>query len=124
MRGKDPDLTAVTSAPRATRGDGGIRSTSAPARTAWTATRPGVRPRVTPAIRSESVTTSPPNPSSSRSRPGTTWREIEDRYRVSLFMKNIGNVHYMQSLTAVAALFNFIQDNNPRTYGVKVQFDF
>jgi iron complex outermembrane receptor protein len=53
-----------------------------------------------------------------------TWREIEDRYRVSLFMKNIGNVHYMQSLTAVAALFNFIQDNNPRTYGVKVSFDF
>ncbi|MGE0667581.1 MAG: TonB-dependent receptor [Sphingomonadales bacterium] len=53
-----------------------------------------------------------------------TWREIEDRYRISLFMKNIGNVHYMQSLTAVAALFNFIQDNNPRTYGVKVSFDF
>ena len=53
-----------------------------------------------------------------------TWREIEDRYRISLFMKNIGNAHYMQSLTAVATLFNFIQDNNPRTYGVKVSFDF
>jgi iron complex outermembrane receptor protein len=53
-----------------------------------------------------------------------TWKDIEDRYRISLFMKNIGNAHYMQSLTAVAALFNFIQDNNPRTYGVKVSFDF
>ena len=53
-----------------------------------------------------------------------TWREAEERYRVSLFMKNITNAHYLQSLTAVAALFNFIQDNNPRTYGVEVSFDF
>jgi iron complex outermembrane receptor protein len=53
-----------------------------------------------------------------------TWREAEDRYRISLFMKNITNQHYMQSLTAVAALFNFIQDNNPRTYGVEASFSF
>jgi len=53
-----------------------------------------------------------------------TWREAEERYKISLFMKNITNQHYMQSLTAVAALFNFIQDNNPRTYGVEVSLDF
>ncbi|MBI1182082.1 MAG: TonB-dependent receptor [Alphaproteobacteria bacterium] len=53
-----------------------------------------------------------------------TWRDAEEHYRLSLFMKNITNAHYLQSLTAVAALFNFIQDNNPRTYGVEVQFDF
>jgi hypothetical protein len=38
-------------------------------------------------------------------------------------MKNITNAHYLQSLTAVAALFNFIQDNNPRTYGIEISFD-
>jgi iron complex outermembrane receptor protein len=52
-----------------------------------------------------------------------TWREAQERYKVSLFMKNITNVHYIQSITAVAALFNFIQDNNPRTYGIQISFD-
>jgi iron complex outermembrane receptor protein len=52
-----------------------------------------------------------------------TFRETEDRYQVSFFVKNITNERYMQSLTAVATLFNFIQDNNPRTWGVKISFD-
>jgi iron complex outermembrane receptor protein len=52
-----------------------------------------------------------------------TFRETDDRYKVSLFVRNLTNERYMQSLTAVATLFNFIQDNNPRTYGIKISFD-
>jgi iron complex outermembrane receptor protein len=70
------------------------------------------------------VLVTPVRKSSNVFNASVTWREIEDRYRVSLFMKNITNEHYLQSLTAVAALFNFIQDNNPRTYGVELSFDF
>ncbi|MEN3950903.1 TonB-dependent receptor [Iodidimonas sp. SYSU 1G8] len=52
-----------------------------------------------------------------------TFREIDDRYKVSFFVRNLTNERYLQSLTAVATLFNFIQDNNPRTWGVKISFD-
>jgi iron complex outermembrane receptor protein len=53
-----------------------------------------------------------------------TFNEIDNRYRVSVFMKNITNEHYIQSITAVAALFNFSQMNEPRHWGVEVSFDF
>ena len=53
-----------------------------------------------------------------------TFNEIDNRYRVSVFMKNITNEHYIQSITAVAALFNFMQMNEPRHWGVEVSFDF
>ncbi len=60
-----------------------MSSTSEPARSAWTAVRPASRPRVTAAIASESVTTSPAKPRSSRSRSVTTLRESEDGTRGS-----------------------------------------
>jgi iron complex outermembrane receptor protein len=69
------------------------------------------------------VLVSPVRSSSNIFNASVTWREAEERYRISLFMKNITNEHYMQSLTAVATLFNFIQDNNPRTYGIEISFD-
>ncbi|MEN3974137.1 TonB-dependent receptor [Emcibacter sp. SYSU 3D8] len=53
-----------------------------------------------------------------------TFNEIDNRYRVSVFMKNITNEHYIQSITAVAALFNFMQVNEPRHWGVEVSLDF
>ena len=53
-----------------------------------------------------------------------TFNEIDNRYKVSVFVKNLTNVHYIQSITAVAALFNFMQPNEPRHWGVEVSFDF
>jgi iron complex outermembrane receptor protein len=53
-----------------------------------------------------------------------TFNDIDSRYRVSFFMKNITNEHYIQSITAVASLFNFMQMNEPRHWGVEVSFDF
>ncbi|MEN3950901.1 TonB-dependent receptor [Iodidimonas sp. SYSU 1G8] len=52
-----------------------------------------------------------------------TFNEADDRYRVSFFVKNITNVRYVQSITAVAALFNFMQPNEPRHWGVEISFD-
>jgi iron complex outermembrane receptor protein len=52
-----------------------------------------------------------------------TFNDIDDRYRVSVFMKNITNEHYIQSITAVAALFNFMQVNQPRHWGIEISFD-
>ncbi len=53
-----------------------------------------------------------------------TFNEIDNRYRVSFFMKNITNEHYIQSITAVASLFNFMQMNEPRHWGIEVNVDF
>jgi iron complex outermembrane receptor protein len=53
-----------------------------------------------------------------------TWKEVEDRYQISFFVKNLTNERYIQALTPVATLFNFIQWNNPRTWGVEVAFKF
>lgn len=52
-----------------------------------------------------------------------TWEDIESRYRVSFFMKNITNEIYQQSGTYVAGLFNFRQPNEPRHWGIEVSFD-
>ena len=52
-----------------------------------------------------------------------TWEEIEGRYRVSFFMKNITNEIYQQSGTYVAGLFNFRQPNEPRHWGFEISFD-
>ncbi|MBI1182081.1 MAG: TonB-dependent receptor [Alphaproteobacteria bacterium] len=52
-----------------------------------------------------------------------TFNDIDDRYRVSFFVKNITNEHYIQSITAVAALFNFMQMNEPRHWGIEISFD-
>lgn len=51
------------------------------------------------------------------------WRDIEDRYRVSFFMKNITNELFKQSVTNVAGLFEFRVPNQRRHWGVEVSFD-
>lgn len=52
-----------------------------------------------------------------------TWTEIDDRYRISLFMKNITNEIYISTTTNVAGLFNFRQPNEPRHWGIEISFD-
>lgn len=52
-----------------------------------------------------------------------TWEEIDNRYRVSFFVKNVTNEVYIQSITTVAELFNFRVPNEPRHWGVEVSFD-
>ena len=53
-----------------------------------------------------------------------TWHDVDDRYKVSVFVKNLTNEHHMQSLTLVAGLFEYRTNNEPRTWGVEVGFDF
>jgi len=50
----------------------------------------------------------------------TTWRSVDDRYRVSAFVKNLTDEQYIATGTFVAGLFNFVQFNEPRHYGVEV----
>ncbi len=52
-----------------------------------------------------------------------TYDEIEGRYRVSFFWKNITKETYLNSGTYVAGLFNFAQRNVPRHWGVEIAFD-
>ena len=52
-----------------------------------------------------------------------TWEDIEGRYRIAFFMKNITNEIYQQSGTYVAGVFNFRQPNEPRHWGIEVSFD-
>lgn len=52
-----------------------------------------------------------------------TYDEIEGRYRVSFFWKNVTKETYINSITAVAGLFNFAQRNVPRHWGVEIAFD-
>jgi iron complex outermembrane receptor protein len=52
-----------------------------------------------------------------------TFNEIEDRYRISFFMKNITNELYVSTTTYVAGLFNFRQLNEPRHWGIEISFD-
>lgn len=52
-----------------------------------------------------------------------TYEDIEGRYRVSFFWKNVTKEVYINSGTYVAGLFNFAQRNVPRHWGVEVAFD-
>lgn len=52
-----------------------------------------------------------------------TWRETEERYRVSFFIKNLTNTIYKQAVTNVAGLFEFRVPNQRRHWGVEVTFD-
>ena len=70
-----PDRTAVSTAWYAVGRSGGMRSRSAPARIARTATSASPYRLRTPAMSSASVTTTPSYPSSPRSRPVITARE-------------------------------------------------
>ncbi len=49
--------------------------------------------------------------------------EIDNRYKVSLFVKNITNELYVSTTTYVAGLFNFRQPNEPRHWGIEISFD-
>lgn len=53
----------------------------------------------------------------------TTYEDVDGRYRISLFWKNITKETYINSGTYVAGLFNFAQRNVPRHWGVEVAFD-
>lgn len=52
-----------------------------------------------------------------------TYEDIEGRYRISFFWKNVTKETYINSITAVAGLFNFAQRNVPRHWGVEIAFD-
>jgi iron complex outermembrane recepter protein len=51
-----------------------------------------------------------------------TWRSVNEDYRVSLFVKNVTNEIYASTGTFVAGLFNFVQANQPRHWGIEVAY--
>jgi iron complex outermembrane receptor protein len=53
-----------------------------------------------------------------------TWRDVEERYRVTLFMKNILNEYKRLGANSVAGLWNMTIYGRPRTYGLEVGFHF
>ena len=53
-----------------------------------------------------------------------TWRDSEERYRVTVFAKNILNEKYRLGSNSVAGLWNMTIYGKPRTYGVEVGFHF
>ncbi len=54
----------------------------------------------------------------------TTWRSADERYRVSAFVKNLTDEQYISTGTFVAGLFNFVQFNEPRHFGIEVAASF
>ncbi|MEN3950904.1 TonB-dependent receptor [Iodidimonas sp. SYSU 1G8] len=52
-----------------------------------------------------------------------TWREVEDRYRLSFFVKNITNELYNQATTNVGGLFEIRVPNQRRHWGLELTFD-
>jgi iron complex outermembrane receptor protein len=52
-----------------------------------------------------------------------TWREPDDRYRMSFFVKNITNELYNQATTNVGGLFEFRVPNQRRHWGLEISFD-
>ena len=52
-----------------------------------------------------------------------TWRSNSERYRVSLFVKNISDEIYAVTGTFVAGLFNFVQVNHPRHWGLEFSYN-
>lgn len=53
-----------------------------------------------------------------------TFRDNEERYRLSFFMKNITNELYRQSATVVGALNRIYVPGDPRHWGIELGFDF
>ncbi len=51
------------------------------------------------------------------------WRSPDERYRVSLFVKNVTNEIYASTGTFVAGLFNFVQMNEPRYWGLELAYN-
>lgn len=52
-----------------------------------------------------------------------SFREMQDRYRVSFFVKNITNELYNQATTNVGGLFEFRVPNQRRHWGLELSFD-
>ncbi len=52
-----------------------------------------------------------------------TWRSNSERYRVSFFVKNISDEIYAVTGTFVAGLFNFVQVNHPRHWGLEFSYN-
>lgn len=52
-----------------------------------------------------------------------TWRSMDEKWRVSAFVKNISDEIYANTGTFVAGLFNFVQVNNPRHWGVELSYN-
>jgi iron complex outermembrane receptor protein len=53
-----------------------------------------------------------------------TWRDSEERYRVTTFVKNILNENHRIGANSVAGLWNMTIYGRPRTYGVELGFHF
>jgi iron complex outermembrane recepter protein len=51
-----------------------------------------------------------------------TWRSADDNIRASLFVKNITDEIYASTGTFVAGLFNFVQVNQPRHWGLELAY--
>ncbi|WP_346324237.1 TonB-dependent receptor [Emcibacter sp. SYSU 3D8] len=52
-----------------------------------------------------------------------TYRDIEGRYSVSLFGKNLTNEIYLNNITEVAALFDTYGISEPRRWGIELSWD-
>ncbi len=53
-----------------------------------------------------------------------TWRDSEERYRVTTFVKNILNENHRIGANSVAGLWNMTIYGRPRSYGVELGFHF
>lgn len=53
-----------------------------------------------------------------------SWSDADDRYRVSVFGKNLTNEVYIQRTSTIEGVWNFITLNAPRTYGMEVTYNF
>jgi len=65
----------------------------------------------------------PRRPSSNIFDANVTWRSLDEKWRVSGFVKNITDELYPNTGTFVAGLFNFTQVNNPRHWGVEFTYN-
>jgi iron complex outermembrane receptor protein len=52
-----------------------------------------------------------------------TWRSADSRYRASFFVKNATDEIYASTGTFVAGLFNFVQVNHPRHWGLELAYN-
>lgn len=52
-----------------------------------------------------------------------TWRSADERYRASLYVKNVTDEIYASTGTFVAGLFNFVQANEPRHWGLELSYN-
>ncbi len=51
-----------------------------------------------------------------------TWRDADDRYRISVFGKNLTNTTYLIDGLNIDGLFTRYNRNYPRTYGIEISF--